>query len=302
MTGCSSPTPRAGCTPSCSAPAALPHPPRRHRPRRPDRRARGQRRTGHRRGRSTSRCARCWPTTCCRCRAAPQVIYPKDAAQIVAMGDIFPGARVLEAGAGSGALDLLAAARGRRRRPGVSYERRQEFAEVARTQRRAVLRRPAPGLAARVGDLADAEPPSRSTGSCWTCWRPGRSWTPSSRGAGARRRPRRLRRHRDPAVPARRGAAGARRLHRAGGLRDARPALARRRARGPARSTGWSRTPRSWSRPGGSPTGSPRRPGSAGRPAADRRHDSAPDRQLRRVHRAGASKRHDERGNRRERM
>ena len=33
-----------------------------------------------------------------------QVIYPKDAAQIVAMGDIFPGARVLEAGAGSGAL------------------------------------------------------------------------------------------------------------------------------------------------------------------------------------------------------
>ncbi|MGX7828356.1 tRNA (adenine-N1)-methyltransferase [Actinokineospora sp. 24-640] len=33
-----------------------------------------------------------------------QVIYPKDAAQIVMQGDIFPGARVLEAGAGSGAL------------------------------------------------------------------------------------------------------------------------------------------------------------------------------------------------------
>lgn len=33
-----------------------------------------------------------------------QVIYPKDSAQIVAMGDIFPGAKVLEAGAGSGAL------------------------------------------------------------------------------------------------------------------------------------------------------------------------------------------------------
>jgi tRNA (adenine57-N1/adenine58-N1)-methyltransferase len=33
-----------------------------------------------------------------------QVIYPKDAAQIVHEGDIFPGARVLEAGAGSGAL------------------------------------------------------------------------------------------------------------------------------------------------------------------------------------------------------
>jgi tRNA (adenine57-N1/adenine58-N1)-methyltransferase len=33
-----------------------------------------------------------------------QVIYPKDAAQIVHEGDVFPGARVLEAGAGSGAL------------------------------------------------------------------------------------------------------------------------------------------------------------------------------------------------------
>ena len=33
-----------------------------------------------------------------------QVIYPKDAAQIVHEGDIFPGARVLEAGAGSGAM------------------------------------------------------------------------------------------------------------------------------------------------------------------------------------------------------
>jgi tRNA (adenine57-N1/adenine58-N1)-methyltransferase len=32
------------------------------------------------------------------------VIYPKDAAQIIAWGDVFPGARVLEAGAGSGAL------------------------------------------------------------------------------------------------------------------------------------------------------------------------------------------------------
>ena len=42
-----------------------------------------------------------------------QVIYPKDAAQIVHEGDIFPGARVLEAGAGSGGADVLAAACGR---------------------------------------------------------------------------------------------------------------------------------------------------------------------------------------------
>ncbi|MDO4928640.1 MAG: tRNA (adenine-N1)-methyltransferase [Corynebacterium sp.] len=34
------------------------------------------------------------------------VIYPKDTAQILIEGDIFPGARVLEAGAGSGALSM----------------------------------------------------------------------------------------------------------------------------------------------------------------------------------------------------
>jgi tRNA (adenine57-N1/adenine58-N1)-methyltransferase len=60
------------------------------------------------------------------------VIYPKDAAQIVALADIFPGARVVEAGAGSGALtcSLLRAVG-----PGgrvTSYERREEFADVAR--------------------------------------------------------------------------------------------------------------------------------------------------------------------------
>ena len=35
------------------------------------------------------------------------VIYPKDAAQILMEGDIYPGARVLEAGAGSGALTCV---------------------------------------------------------------------------------------------------------------------------------------------------------------------------------------------------
>lgn len=61
------------------------------------------------------------------------VVYPKDAAQIIGLADIFPGARVLEAGAGSGALtcSLLRAVgeHGSVR----SYERREDFAEVART-------------------------------------------------------------------------------------------------------------------------------------------------------------------------
>ncbi len=38
------------------------------------------------------------------------VVYPKDAGQVVTMGDVFPGASVVEAGVGSGALDLRAAA------------------------------------------------------------------------------------------------------------------------------------------------------------------------------------------------
>lgn len=59
------------------------------------------------------------------------VVYPKDAAQIVAFTDIFPGATVIEAGAGSGALTCsLLRAVGPHGRV-VSYERRAEFAEVA---------------------------------------------------------------------------------------------------------------------------------------------------------------------------
>jgi len=60
------------------------------------------------------------------------VVYPKDAAQIIQMADIFPGARVIEAGAGSGALScsLLRAVGD----DGLvsSYEKRDDFADIAR--------------------------------------------------------------------------------------------------------------------------------------------------------------------------
>lgn len=60
------------------------------------------------------------------------VVYPKDSAQIVVQADIFPGARVIEAGAGSGALTCsLLRAVGPHGRV-TSYERREEFAAVAR--------------------------------------------------------------------------------------------------------------------------------------------------------------------------
>jgi tRNA (adenine57-N1/adenine58-N1)-methyltransferase len=60
-----------------------------------------------------------------------QVIYPKDAAQIIMWGDIFPGARVLEAGAGSGALTCsLLRAVGPTGKV-ISYEVRDDHAEHA---------------------------------------------------------------------------------------------------------------------------------------------------------------------------
>ncbi|NBQ92376.1 MAG: tRNA (adenine-N1)-methyltransferase [Micrococcales bacterium] len=60
------------------------------------------------------------------------IVYPKDAANIITMGDIFPGARVVEAGVGSGALSMyLLRAIGSTGQL-TSFERRSEFAEIAK--------------------------------------------------------------------------------------------------------------------------------------------------------------------------
>ena len=60
------------------------------------------------------------------------VVYPKDAAQIVAMADVFPGARVVEAGAGSGALTCWLLRAVGDDGSVTSFERRVDFAEIAR--------------------------------------------------------------------------------------------------------------------------------------------------------------------------
>jgi len=60
------------------------------------------------------------------------VVYPKDAGQIVAFADVFPGARVLEAGAGSGALSCWLLRAVGENGTVTSFERRADFAEVAR--------------------------------------------------------------------------------------------------------------------------------------------------------------------------
>jgi tRNA (adenine57-N1/adenine58-N1)-methyltransferase len=84
-----------------------------------------------------------------------QVIYPKDAAQIVGFGDVGPGMRVLEAGAGSGALScsLLRAVGSEGRL--TSYERREDFADVARANVAAFFGEIPAAWDLRLGDLAD---------------------------------------------------------------------------------------------------------------------------------------------------
>lgn len=60
------------------------------------------------------------------------IIYPKDSALIIGYADIFPGSKILEAGAGSGALSInLLRATGS---AGLlhSFEERPEFADIAR--------------------------------------------------------------------------------------------------------------------------------------------------------------------------
>ncbi|OBF16890.1 tRNA (adenine-N1)-methyltransferase [Mycobacterium kubicae] len=93
----------------------------------------------------------------------PQVIYPKDAAQIVHEGDIFPGARVLEAGAGSGALTLsLLRAVGPHGRV-VSYEQRADHAEHARRNVSTFHGGQAPqNWELIISDLADSDLPDGS--------------------------------------------------------------------------------------------------------------------------------------------
>lgn len=84
-----------------------------------------------------------------------QVIYPKDIGPILIWADLFPGARVVEAGVGAGALSMaLLRAIGDEGRL-VSYEVREDFAELAQ---RNVARffGPAPNWTVKIGDVTAA--------------------------------------------------------------------------------------------------------------------------------------------------
>jgi tRNA (adenine57-N1/adenine58-N1)-methyltransferase len=92
------------------------------------------------------------------------IIYPKDAAQILGIADIFPGARVVEAGVGSGALSLwLLRAIGTEGRL-MSFERREEFAEVARANVTAFLGATPDNWSVGIGDLVDELPQAAEPG------------------------------------------------------------------------------------------------------------------------------------------
>ncbi len=208
------------------------------------------------------------------------VVYPKDAAQILAMADIWPGARVLEAGAGSGALScwlLRAVGDGGLL---VSYERRADFADIARANVERFFGGPPPQWELRPGefggDAGEGTPArgmtapadrSRSTGWYWTCWRPGSaSAAPHGRCCPAEFSP--VTSPPRPSFP---------RLWRpfaatgvSTSLPRGNPSLAAGTPTGSryAPSTGWWATPASWSPHGGSPRGSSRHRGGGGPPRA----------------------------------
>lgn len=84
------------------------------------------------------------------------VIYPKDAAQILVEGDIFPGATVLEAGAGSGAMSMwLLRAVGEQGKL-ISYEIREDHLEYAQDNVADYMGGHPDNWDLRLGDLNEA--------------------------------------------------------------------------------------------------------------------------------------------------
>ena len=158
---------------------AVPHPPGRDRARRPDRRPRGRRRhldVGHRLPGAAPAAGRLRPVDAARRRRRlPEGRRADRHARPTSTRE----RRVVEAGAGSGALTCSLLRAVGPERPGDLLRAARRPRRGRRAQRRHLLRR-APG---RTGSCASATspstPPTRSpTGSSSTCSRPGRSCRP----------------------------------------------------------------------------------------------------------------------------
>jgi len=83
------------------------------------------------------------------------IVYPKDAAMIVGLADIYPGARVLEAGVGSGALTISLLRAAGEKGYVHSVERRADFADNARSNVDAYFEGAPTNWQLDVGDLQD---------------------------------------------------------------------------------------------------------------------------------------------------
>lgn len=83
------------------------------------------------------------------------VIYPKDSAQILVEGDIFMGARVLEAGAGSGALSMTLLRAVGPEGHVFSYEVREDHLEFAENNVEEYFGTKPDWWSPRLGDLGD---------------------------------------------------------------------------------------------------------------------------------------------------
>jgi tRNA (adenine57-N1/adenine58-N1)-methyltransferase len=114
-----------------------------------------------------------------------QVIYPKDVGPILVWADLFPGARVVEAGVGAGALTMAILRAIGDTGALVSYEIREDFAELARKN---VARYfgDAPQWTVKLGDVSsalseteldriilDLPEPWQVISRAWTALRPG---------------------------------------------------------------------------------------------------------------------------------
>ena len=93
------------------------------------------------------------------------IVYPKDSAQIVTYGDIFPGARVVEAGVGSGALSMYLLRAIGPNGSLDSFERRPEFAEIAEANVRTNFGVKPDNWNVHLGDLQDELPKKCASGS-----------------------------------------------------------------------------------------------------------------------------------------
>jgi tRNA (adenine57-N1/adenine58-N1)-methyltransferase len=84
-----------------------------------------------------------------------QLVYPKDVGAILVGADVFPGARVLEAGTGSGSLTLALCRATGPEGLVVSYDLRREFQEGAARNIESFFGKAPDWLELRQGDVRD---------------------------------------------------------------------------------------------------------------------------------------------------